>query len=312
MSTTSSQDYAIVRMHSGAFNDLIFIAQSAFGVLLDEKKLNKKFDTQFTGVANLGFIAYSTDHTPSAYYGVFPVFMLIDGVQYLVAQSGDTMTHTNHQGKGLFVKLARESYQLAASNGVQLIFGFPNGNSYPGFVKKLDWNHEKNLVKYTKRINTVPLAALAARYNSFKKFYKYFTKRHIQKRAFFGNSLLETGENGVLRDQNFWNYKAYSDNFTFNASGVKVWAKIDGVLLVGDIEYKEGTDYAKVLKKIAGKAFFLGCHKIVFQCSSHTWLSNILENTYQSEVGLPIGYLKLNEHFPDKELKFTMADFDTF
>lgn len=312
MSTTSSPDYSIVRMNSRAFKDLIFIAQSAFGVLLDENKLAKKFDTQFTGVANLGFIAYSTDQTPSAYYGVFPVFIHIKGVRYLVAQSGDTMTHIDHQGKGLFVRLARESYQLARFNNVQLIFGFPNGNSYPGFVKKLNWSHEKNLVKYTKSISTFPLAALAARYNSFNGFYKYLIKKYTRKRDFFDNSLLETGENGVLRDLDFWNYKAYSDNFTFTASGVKVWAKIDGVLLVGDMEYKEGTDYAKVLKKIARKAFFLGCHKIVFQCSSNTWLSKVLENSYKSEAGLPIGYLKLNDSFPDEELKFTMADFDTF
>ncbi|MES2555119.1 MAG: GNAT family N-acetyltransferase [Bacteroidota bacterium] len=306
------QEYTNLRVSPETIPDLITIAQSAFGVQLNENTLRRKFDTQFTGAAYLGIIARSQDNFPSAYYGVFPVKVLIDNRSYLVAQSGDTMTHKVHQGKGLFVKLAKETYRLAAENGIPLVFGFPNSNSYPGFVKKLDWKHDVDLTKFSKKIYTLPMAGIAAKYGWVGNCYRSFLSKRLRTRDYFQSSIIASGQNGVERGLDYWNYKGYSPNFTFNAAGVKVWAKIDGVLQIGDIEYKESVDYEKVLKKIARRALLWGCHKIVFQCNNDTWLATILSKSYSSEKGLPVGYVCLTENFPASELKFTMADFDTF
>lgn len=313
MSTDSNkQAYTNLRVSPETISDLIEIASSAFGVVLDKNTLLKKYDTRFAGASYLGVVAYDENQAPSAYYGVFPIKVKVDNQIYLAAQSGDTMTHKSHQGKGLFVKLAKESYQLAAENGVQWIFGFPNGNSYPGFVKKLDWKHEVDLTKFSKKVYTMPLSGIASKYQWFAKSYRTVLGSRLRTRDYFQSSIIATGQNGVERDPDFWKYKAYSPNFTFSAGGVKVWAKIDGVLQIGDIEYNESIDYDKVLKKIARRAFFWGCHKIVFQCSNDTWLAGILAKSYASEKGLPLGYLRLAESFPHAELKFSLADFDTF
>jgi Acetyltransferase (GNAT) domain len=306
------QEYVNLRVSPETLPDLITIAQSAFGVQLNENTLRRKFNTQFTGLAYLGMIARDDANFPSAYYGVFPVKVLVENQPYLVAQSGDTMTHKAHQGKGLFVKLAKETYKLAAENGIQVVFGFPNSNSYPGFVKKLDWKHEVDLTKFSKKIYTLPLAGLAAKYAWIGKCYRSFLRTRLQTRTYFQSSIIASGQNGLERSNDYWNYKAYSPNFTFKAGGVTVWAKIDGVLQIGDIEYKEAIDYDKVLKKIARRAFFWGCHKIVCQCNEDTWLAGILTKNYSSEKGLPVGYVRFNENFPASELKFSMADFDTF
>ncbi len=306
------QEYASLRITPETIPDLLTIAQSAFGVKLDENTLRRKFDTRFTGESYIGFIARSKEQFPSAYYGVFPIKVQIDGRPYLVAQSGDTMTHKDHQGKGLFVKLAKETYHLAAENHIQMVFGFPNSNSYPGFVKKLDWQHDVDLTKFSKKIATFPMAGFAAKYSWVRSLYRSVLGSRLRSRDYFQSSILATGQNGVERSPDFWNYKAYSSNFTFRAGGVKVWARIDGVLQIGDIEYNESVDYDKVLRKIAQWAFFHGCHKIVFQCNHDTWLAGILAKSYTAEKGLPVGYLRLAESFPYSELKFTMADFDTF
>src|SRR5262249_23208544 len=43
--------------------------------------------------------------------------------------------------QGMFVALATECMKLAADRGVEALYGFPNANSYPGFVRRLDWDH---------------------------------------------------------------------------------------------------------------------------------------------------------------------------
>jgi hypothetical protein len=57
----------------------------------------------------------------------------------LAAQSLDTMVDAKFRGFGLFTKLARAVYDEMARSGVAFVYGFPNGNSYPGFVQKLGW-----------------------------------------------------------------------------------------------------------------------------------------------------------------------------
>ncbi len=57
------------------------------------------------------------------------------------AQSMDTMTHPDYQGQGVFTKLAEACYDIAAARGFEILYGFPNPLSYPGFVKRLGWTH---------------------------------------------------------------------------------------------------------------------------------------------------------------------------
>lgn len=50
-------------------------------------------------------------------------------------QSGDTMVHPDYRGRGIFMKLLAYSVQELRKDGYAGIFGFANGNSYPGFKK---------------------------------------------------------------------------------------------------------------------------------------------------------------------------------
>ena len=134
--------YSLVRLNDENFEDLLVIYKSAFGIDPSIDDLRKTFNTSNFVDKNVGYIAYFNEKEPAAFYGVFPCFMNINGKKTLVCQSWDTMTHANHRRKGLFIKLAKKTYDLCENLGIKLVFGFPNENSYPGFVKKLNWKHE--------------------------------------------------------------------------------------------------------------------------------------------------------------------------
>ena len=70
----------------------------------------------------------------------------------LAAQSIDTMTHPRSQGKGVFTKLANACYGIAKERGIQLLYGFPNPSSYPGFVRKLGWKHIGDVTHWVRPI----------------------------------------------------------------------------------------------------------------------------------------------------------------
>lgn len=306
--------YKTVRLTPDTIEHLDKIARSAFGVGLDCDMLLKEYDTDVFGASYIGYLALSEElDEPAAFYGVFPVELLIQGETVLAAQSGNTMTHKNHQGKGLFVTLAKKTYELAASERIQCVFGFPNKNSYPGFVRKLNWEHVNDLSRFTTKVTTFPFAHLARKYAFFKKFYSVLYRKSLSKRTYFESSVIATGGDGVKRSEAYWQYKSYSDNFTFNAAGARVWCKVDSVLFIGDIEYLENINYDLVFRKIVKRARWMGCHKIILQTSGNSWLASVAKKHLSEETGLPFGLLAFNaadNRF--RALQFTLSDFDTF
>jgi GNAT superfamily N-acetyltransferase len=73
-------------------------------------------------------------------YALWPTRMRLGSSVVLGAQSLDTMTHPDYRGQGMFTILAEHCMKCAADRGVEMLYGFPNENSYAGFVRKLDWD----------------------------------------------------------------------------------------------------------------------------------------------------------------------------
>lgn len=85
-------------------------------------------------------IVYAIDgDSLAAYYAVSPVRCYIAGKTSRIALSNMTMTHPNHQGKGLFKELATRLYAELSQDNYQCVFGFANANSHYGFRKNLGW-----------------------------------------------------------------------------------------------------------------------------------------------------------------------------
>lgn len=50
-----------------------------------------------------------------------------------------TVTHPDHRGKGLFKRLAKTTFEYAKNNGFEFILGVANANSFPGYMKHLNF-----------------------------------------------------------------------------------------------------------------------------------------------------------------------------
>jgi GNAT superfamily N-acetyltransferase len=83
-------------------------------------------------------------------YALWPMRLRLGDEVVQAAQSLDTMTHPDYRGQGMFTVLAKAAMDYAQERGIEVLFGFPNTASYPGFVRKLDWDHVGDVGQYTR------------------------------------------------------------------------------------------------------------------------------------------------------------------
>ena len=70
---------------------------------------------------------------------LMPVPLIIKGKKYSAAWSIKTMTHPDYQRQGIFRAMTEFNLSRAKETGIDLILGFANSNSYPGY-KKFGWD----------------------------------------------------------------------------------------------------------------------------------------------------------------------------
>jgi GNAT superfamily N-acetyltransferase len=73
----------------------------------------------------------------AAHYVCVPADVWLFGEKRRALLSLNTATHPDFQGKGLFTTLAQKTYESGAEQGFTAVFGVANGNSTPGFIRKL-------------------------------------------------------------------------------------------------------------------------------------------------------------------------------
>jgi predicted N-acetyltransferase YhbS len=291
----------------------------SFGVSTSLTDISKKYATEKFGLKNLGFLAISENNEAAAYYGAFPIVMDYQGKSILVAQSGDTMTHPNHQKKGLFIMLAKETYKEAANLGVKLIYGFPNQNSYPGFKNKLNWVFTGNLRKFIIKNKTLPLNELATKFKFLESIYRAYLQRRFKGNWIeIENPLLQkfnvsANIGQVKHDKHFFTYKLQNPMVcALQVDGFLLFLKFSGHLMVGDVVPFEENKLDAFLKVIQKVGQISGSSKTVFQVTSNHWLYPLLKQKMEEQEGLPIGFLNFDESIDIHQIAFTFADIDTF
>ena len=279
--------------------------------------MQKKFNTLNFGAEFIGYVAYAPNGDAAAYYGVFPIKISWEGKTYLAAQSGDTMTHHNHQGRGLFTQLAKKTYELCRSEGIHLVFGFPNQNSYPGFIKKLEWIHFDDLHAFEIRVRCFPWIRI-------KKPFRLPQRMHDQWCKFifslyrtgkpFSSSIGDTKNAVVDHSRDFFNYKSYGSNYLKRLGKYDVWFKHDELfLIIGDLNVHKEKEFRKVIRKLKRLAFFCGLPHLRMHVSTETSMIRWLEK-YGKPLGItyPAAGIAFSNVIPLEMLKFTTADNDTF
>lgn len=81
----------------------------------------------------------SSNNEIIAHYGLMKVKINYQGRIIDGAVSSATVTDKKFRGKGLFTKLSNATYKSIQNEGCKIIFGFPNSQSFHGFIKNLNW-----------------------------------------------------------------------------------------------------------------------------------------------------------------------------
>lgn len=292
-------NYRFARLSASNLKDLYSLFTAVYNKACPPSYFERKYDTTYTGVNYIGYLAY-LDTTPVAYYGVVPTILSIRQQKVLAAQSCDTMTHPAHQKKGLFVKLARQSFELAKQEGIHLVFGFPNQNSYPGFIKHLGFTHADTMHRHTIHFSNTPIKML------LRKLGLTGGKQNTEPLA---NILLQEGHDGVIYDKAYMTYKRYNSNTVIGTPEQRFWVNLSKGGWIGALAPLYQEQFSQTLRNLEN---LTKASSITFMISPGTGLDNVLSKSRKAEKGFAVIIKNLSGKHDTSRLKFQFADIDIF
>ena len=322
-------DYIFKRLDAGQIPLIAELTKQVWGQasLVDAAILTAKFLTKpFGGTEHLGFVAYPENAKPEinghplpvAYYGVFPILAKFGNNEVLCAQSGDTMTHPEHRGKGLFIDLAKKTYATARSEGIQFVFGFPNENSYPGFSRKLDWRFPYNMVRFIRIIPTLPIGLIFRRmgkpYRQFGRWGHFIVKQFFDEIEPYGTLWTHNSEihSGIIRDSRLWDYKSAYTLYV-QSGKIGLVLKFDGDLSIGEIMGDPSPkEMSRIMHRLDILAMMTGAIRIKSYFSPQSRLRHHLAPFGKCTPSLPYGFVNFTCKNDPSTLEYTYLDYDTF
>jgi len=316
ISNTQSREYTVTRLNKENLADVAMLHKEVYGKAAPVIHFPKKYDTAYTGVEYVGFIAYNIENIPVAYYGVIPCFMEYENKVILAAQSADTMTHPQHRYKGMFVDLSNKTFDLCRQLGILLIFGFPNQHSYHGAINKLGWKMTGAMNCFIIPVKSLPLESYSRRSVILKKLYKCYSNFIFRENFFPGlgvaNSVIADGFAGVNRSEAYLQYKTYSPSKVIVMDDTKIWVSTKYGLMIGDIEGISKINFSVVINKLKKIAKKLGVRQIQFHGSPGASLHDLFADNYKASPSYPMFFQDFGSAIPPDKVRFTFADIDIF
>jgi hypothetical protein len=306
---------SIERFGKNNLADLGTLFYAVHGRKVTPDFFSKKYDTGYTGVEYLGFIAYSQGHMPVAFYGVIPCYLCYDGELLLSAQSADTMTHPAFRNRGLFVKLAGMTVDLCKEHKLHWLFGFPNQHSLPGFVNKLGWEIKANMDCFIIPAKAGKTGKLLRKFSFLQDIYKRYQRSILDKNALATSAkpygLFANEGRGVWRNSEYILYRQYNCNRFICLSHALVWIKAGDGLVIGDmlVEPEDFDATITTLCMIAGK---MGLNKVIFHSTKNARLHALFAGRCIPIPSFPVIFKDLSGGRANKDFSFTYADVDTF
>lgn len=142
-------NYSIKKVEVGDFQSMVILMKNCFDIDVNINYFKWKYIDNPAGEF-IGFFAIENQTKEiGAYYGVIPQKMIINGIEQIIYQSCDTMTHANHRRKGLFQLLAKHCYEYLNNHHQLFVIGFGGKQSNPGLLK-FGWKQLFNFVYYFK------------------------------------------------------------------------------------------------------------------------------------------------------------------
>lgn len=135
---------------------ILELFEVSFGSKLDELMWDWAYIDNVNGEPIVAL--YFDNEKLIGHYAVIPFYLKRGSKQLKCLLSMTTMVHVDYRRYGLFVKLADLAYKEAVSQEYEIVFGFPNKNSAPGFSKKLGWTLSE--MSYVAKVNYSDLIGL--------------------------------------------------------------------------------------------------------------------------------------------------------
>jgi hypothetical protein len=295
--------YTVTRIRQEDMQDLEKLFRKVYQRPVSHGYFEKKLATGYAGLDRAGFIASSSEGEVVACLCIVPCFVLVNGKRIKAAQLTDGMTDSSHRRNGLFGKLVTAILELSKESGIELLFGFPNQDSYQPLLKN-GWEQEQQLDRFV-----IPVERSAL------WLFRRLTGLKILKsgeRPDNIHSVIRDGFDGIERNPSYINYKLALSNYGLvkTADG-KAWAKTGSNLSIGDMEV-EDAGFERLLKQVYREAIRNGVFNIHFQCSRGTRLHYLFGKKYSAIPSFPVLMKKINPHLDTCRIKFTYADIDIF
>jgi hypothetical protein len=215
----------------------------------------------------------------------------------------------------MFVELSNITFDLCKKNGIRVIFGFPNQNSYHGAVHKLGWKLTHTMECFIIPVKTLPLARLSGKINPGKKIYRWYAKtilnRHKRPEKLVRNSVISDGYCGICRDADYEHAKDYIERQVSNLGEARAWCKFTDECIVGDMDVNSN-NFERAIRKLKNIAAQLGTRQLQFHASPGTSLHHLLSKKYSSIPSFPALFQQFDEGTNIENIKFTLADIDIF
>ena len=311
----NTKEYTIKRLDASMLKDLEDLHTLVYGNRPASGHFQKKYDTAYTGVGYVGFMAYHADGEPLAYYGVLPCFMQYKGGVVLAAQSADTMTNPKYRYKGLFVELSLITFELCKKLGITFVFGFPNQNSYHGAVNKLGWKMTHSMERFYVPVDGLPLELTASRFSWLKPLYTRYVDRvfgqYTLAQPGLANAFSAEGFGGISRDERYLLYRTYSPSRVIRIGKAQVWMRVRGGLVIGDLQVA-GRDFVSTIGELRELARRAGLGGISFIVSVGTAVHGLFAAEYTAEPSFPVLFQDLGATIPLEEIRFSYSDIDIF
>jgi hypothetical protein len=200
---------------------------------------------------------------------------------------------------------------------MNLIFGFPNQNSFPGFVRNHKWDHYDDMQIYLIRVKTIPWIRLKKIFHLPSALHKWWAAvimNFVPKGEYFQNSVIEENIGGVDHSSDFFRYKQYEKSYIVKVAGKNVWFKVDDdFLVIGDMERCNAQEFLAVMSALRRIAFFLGVHHLRYQCGRGAFHEeHFSRHGVKMVKTYPIGGVNFTNIVPLRQIKFSMGDNDGY
>jgi hypothetical protein len=309
------QAYTFARVTAENLPDLVRIFKESRDIDIPIDELLKKYQTGFCGKEMFGYFAYAENGDPAAFYGIFPSFVKMQGIKTLAAQTGDVITHKDHQRKGLFIQVAEKTAELAKDSGIELLWGVPNNNSSPGFLKHLHWKETNKMRVFSIAVKGIPFYRIMNKLKLNRYYSQWILsieKKYYFNREFFIGPIMRGSDDSLWKDADFNQYKNYSSSFFINFKGLSIWAKAEGVLFIGDMENPLNLLPSQVLEIMKKLCRLVGLNSIQFEMSPNSYWHTQLEQVHQSVSGGPICFFPMSISSETFDIQLTGSDIDIF